>query len=88
MPRQQSTAQSLQTCMYVPAGQSRAGRREEEKEQRRVKGEYVESGRQDGGVCLSVCVPLCTHTEKKRETHDRVDVCTDKHETCARKPSH
>lgn len=65
-----STVQSLQTCMYVPARQSERERwtrrgggsegKEEEGggggiEQRRVNGEYVESGRQDGGV------PQCTY---------------------------
>lgn len=67
-----STVQSLQTCMYVPAGQSeregmggvsdkmqREGRRE--KEQRRVNGEYVESGGQDGGEPHCTCSQTQLH---------------------------
>lgn len=48
-----STVQSLQTCMYVPAGQNEGwgeGGEKWEGEGEERAGEYVESGRRDGGV--------------------------------------
>lgn len=65
------TVQSLQTCMYVPAGQNEAGGEGRaggggggEREQRRAgerrgeerrAGEYVESGRRDGRRLATAC---------------------------------